>query len=123
MNTRLFFVGSVLLCVSSAVLAGAGVPMMDQPYSLDLGTHSNTGPEFLVVPPQVVTWRGVHWIRVQLKDVSLGTKSYIVLRSVLDGQVQTLDGPTLADWAQVSAAFHGDSVELELHVAPGESDI
>ncbi len=114
---------AALLVRTSVLMANAPVPMALEAYHLDLGTHDNTGDRFIVVPPVVVTRPGVHWMRVHFSEVELGAASYVVLSSVLDGQEQILDAPTLAAWSYGSAAFHGDSVQVELHVAPGDKGV
>ncbi len=116
-------VATMIVLAPIAAFGQAPVPMAEEPFSADLGAHENSTTEFLVIPAVQVSRPGVHWLRVHLKDVHLGERSFVVLRSVLDGEEQALDAETLAAWSHVSAAFHGDAVEVELHVAPGESNI
>ncbi|MEK7650573.1 MAG: trypsin-like serine protease [Patescibacteria group bacterium] len=53
----------------------------------------------------------------------MGKRSYIILRSLQTLEEQKLDSTALALWANASAFFKGDAVEIELHVAPGEQGI
>ncbi len=60
------------------------------------------------------------WLRLQFGDVSLGNSSYLTIRSLKDGAVQTLNARTIAEWQFTSAYFNGDAVEVTLYVAPGD---
>jgi hypothetical protein len=65
---------------------------------------------------------GVPWLRLHFDDYDLGTQSFIRITSPVDGAQQVLDADSLAQWDNSSAFFNGDTVEVELYVAPGETD-
>lgn len=124
MNTRTWLTIAVLLgAMVSLAEAQSPVPMVDEPYELDFGTQDNDTMEFKILPPKIVSRPGAAWMRVALQDTKLGERSFIVLTSVQDGQEQILDTPTLAVWSFMSGEFMGESVQIELHVAPAETGI
>lgn len=63
---------------------------------------------------------GAPWLRVVFGDCALGDSSRILLRSSWNQDWQQLDARALADWANTSAVFNGDRVEVKLLVAPGD---
>src|SRR5262245_6140014 len=103
---------TVIFGTTIYVQAQTPVPTVKEPYELDLGTHDNDTMEFKVLPAEVVSRPGTAWMRVALQGANLGVKSFVVLTSLLDGQQQVLDAPTLAAWSSVSAAFMGDAVQI-----------
>jgi hypothetical protein len=66
---------------------------------------------------------GVPWLRLHLDDYNLSEQSFVRITSLADGAVQILDADSLGDWYGRSAFFNGDAVEVELYVAPGETDV
>lgn len=119
----LFLLLVISIIQAQRALAQPAVSMVDEPYRLESGIQSNNGEGFVIVSLGVVHSPQPGWMRVRFEDSNLGEMSYIVLKSMPDAQQQTFDGPTLAVWSNVSAAFRGDVVEVVLHVAPGEKGI
>jgi V8-like Glu-specific endopeptidase len=101
----------------------APIPHHIEPYFLDSGEHEGVEEKTVLLFKETVQVLGVPWLRLQFSDYNLGEKSYIVITSLLDGSSQRLDARTLDVWQGSSAYFNGDAVELELHVAPGETGI
>lgn len=66
---------------------------------------------------------GAPTMRIHFGNYELGRSSFVTLTSVADDAVQRLDARTLPDSYDWSAAFVGDSVEVELHVAPGDAGV
>ncbi len=64
---------------------------------------------------------GASAIRLHIGEYDLGRSSYVTLKSVADDAVQRLDARTIPDSYNWSATFNGDSVEVELHVGPGDT--
>ena len=62
-------------------------------------------------------------IRVHFEDVSLGSKSYVIIRSRKDGAEQRLDAISMAQWRNKSAVFNGASVDVSLYAMPGDRGI
>lgn len=71
----------------------------------------------------VFTQEHAPWMRLHLSDFNLGNGSYIILRSLRDGGQQRLDSISIEDWQHATAIFNGDSVMLELHVAPQDKNV
>lgn len=69
------------------------------------------------------TSSGAATIRIRIGDYHLGRSSYLMLTSVEDEAQQRLDTRGLADSYNWSAIFIGDSVDVELHVAPGDTGV
>jgi V8-like Glu-specific endopeptidase len=63
------------------------------------------------------------WLRLQIGDFNLGKESYLILRSLQGKGQQRFNAQTLMEWGKSSAYFNGEAVEVELHIAPGETDI
>jgi len=72
---------------------------------------------------QTVQVNGVPWLQLHFGTYNLGSNSYLVITSVLDGAQQILTDSSLPQWGNRSAYFNGDTVELALHVATDETDI
>jgi len=66
---------------------------------------------------------GASWIRIQMGHYNLGGRSYVQFAGQKDGAVQKHTARTLPPWNDWSAFFNGDSVDVTLHVAPGERGI
>ena len=62
-------------------------------------------------------------MRVHFSDYNLGRGSSVVLTSMKDQRSQRLEAGSMAEWNRTSAIFNGNTVKVELHAAPGESDI
>jgi len=115
------------------VLAGAGalplwaqpapIPHHLEPYRLESGAHKALKAETALLFRETVQVSGVPWLRLHFDDYDLGTQSFIRITSLADGAQQVLDADSLAQWYNSSAFFNGDSVEVELYVAPGETDV
>lgn len=101
----------------------APIPHHREPYHLDSGEHEGLAAETISVFRKVIQVEGVPWLRLHFSNYNLGTRSYITITSELDGSQQRLDAKTMAEWQDSSAYFNGDTVEIELHVAPGEKGI
>ncbi len=100
-------------------------PRHVQPYPLHTGIHalSTDAAATANVYQDVVTSPGAIWMRLHFADHNLGRESYITITSSLDGDHQRLDTRSMAPWGNASAFFKGDTVEIELHVAPGDSGV
>ena len=62
-------------------------------------------------------------VRVEVTRAALGRASKVRFVSVKDGQSQTLDQAQLEMWSWKSALFNGDTVRLEVILAPGDRDV
>jgi len=67
------------------------------------------------------------WLRLEFGDVVLpgnftdDTAAYIVVTSAADGAFQILDARSIDEWSSTSAYFNGNSVYVDVYVAPGSA--
>jgi hypothetical protein len=95
-----------------------------QQYALELNSRSSsTNKPDSASLSSVVQIGNAPWLRLHIGDYDLGSRSYITITSMLDGGQQRLDGKSLMRWRKNSAFFNGDSVKVELHVAPSEKEV
>ncbi len=94
------------------------------PYALDSGLCRNPAPvEVLAFSGVVQAPEAPLTVRLHFSAYNLGNGSCLLLTSLTDGGQQRLTAKTLPQWSHTSAIFNGDSVLVELYVAPGEADI
>lgn len=123
---RMLPLWAALLVNSSALLARQPEMSFDYyqiPYSQDWGVHRNEGNTEVVAYTKVLFFQDALLMRAHFGAFHLGKQSYVVLTSLKDQQSQRLDAVSMAEWNQTSAIFNGNTVKVELHVAPGESDV
>ncbi len=92
-------------------------------YTQDWGVHGNLGDTAAVAYTNILFFPTAPVMRVHFSDYNLGRGSSVVLTSMKDQQSQRLEAGSMAEWNRTSAIFNGNTVKVELHVAPGESDI
>lgn len=116
---------SLLVAVPIVALAGLARPELQwvQPVSLASGQIANPGTEPKVQLLGVATAPGASRVRVILRAPALSGASRVRFTSLKDEQSQTLDAAQLAEWSLMSALFNGESVRVEVLVAPGDADV
>ncbi len=97
-------------------------PAVLTPYPMHSGVHDG-GADWTLAYQDVVHVTDADWVRVYFEDFDLGEASYILLRSLRDDAEQRLDARTIRGWMGSSAFFNGDTVEIELYVAPRERGV
>jgi Trypsin-like peptidase domain len=90
---------------------------------LDSGVRSGSGETFTEIRLGEVSAAGSPWLRLVFDDTHLGEASYVVLRSVANGDQQRLDARSLAEWNHASGVFVGDRVTATLHLSPVDHDV
>jgi V8-like Glu-specific endopeptidase len=95
----------------------------DQPVAMHSGMHDGAGEQFRMAFRQNVHVPGTPWMQLRVADYDLGHASFITLTALADGGWQQLDAQTLPQWENATAVFNGDTVQVELHVAPGDSGV
>lgn len=93
------------------------------PYYVHSGPVMNTGRDVDMVFATVVTVENAAWLRLHFSDVALSgdpaaNGAYLRITSTLDGASQYLNGESIAQWANTSAYFNGDTVLVELYAHP-----
>jgi len=87
------------------------------------GVYSGVGQEVETSVTESFSYGGIPWLRLYFGECNLGENSYLVVTSDLDGSEQTINAAELANWGNTSAYFNGDTVTVELVIAPGDDDI
>jgi len=113
----------VALGPAAAIGSGQSEPLESQsyPYAFDSGWQQpapgSTGES--VLTSTTVLLQGARWVRLRFQAVQLAPGAKLRIASLIDGAVQELDGVDAQRWAQTSAYFNGDGVQLELVAQPG----
>ncbi len=113
----------LLLCGASAMSQINVIQVRDDAYSLASEVIDNQTSEPTAVFVGTVDSPGASAIRLHIGDYNLGRSSYVTLTSVTDDAVQRLDAKTIPSSYNWSVTFNGDSVEVELHVGPGDTGV
>jgi len=58
------------------------------------------------------------WLRLKFNEYQLTSGSYIRITSLEDGSTQRFDAESLQQWYLKSAFFNGDTLKIELYIAP-----
>jgi len=100
-------------------------PYHHEVYDLDSGVHSSRpgALETEVVFEASIKSPGAAWMRLLFSGVELGRASHISVHSLLDGDFIVMDGDAVRDYDNATCFFNGDTVHLQLHVAPGDSGV
>ena len=94
-------------------------------HALDTGVHSSRSGDAAtrLAYSTVITVPGAPWLRLNFSGAALGRGSFLTVSSLYDGARQRLDASALAQWRNTSACFNGDTVKVELNVAPGDFNV
>lgn len=101
----------------------AEVPFHIETYALASGAHDGAGGEVARPFRREIRIAGAQWLQIIFASHELGRGSWVSIRSLRDGDVQTLDARSMPEWRSHSGYFNGDTVEIALHVAPGDSGV
>ncbi len=101
----------------------APVPFHQEPYQVEFQAEENLSSQEQVQFKQIVEAADAPWLQIVFTDYNLGQNSFLTITSLQDGGQQKLDANSMAQWQGKSAYFNGAAVEIELHVAPGDSGI
>jgi len=93
-----------------------------QTIEVDSGVHQGTGTLYIGFE-DTVTITDTPLLRLHFSDYNLGSASSITITSMSDNAIQRLDSSTIEQWEDSSAYFNGDSVKIQLAVAPGDTDV
>ena len=113
----------MLFFLAPVYTAAKTLPSSRQAYTLDSGIHDGVVDGFKITFKQIVHLEGARWLRLHFGSYHLGKKSYVTITSLKDGALQRFNEQSLGDYNNSSAYFNGDSVEVKLHVAHGETGI
>ena len=94
-----------------------------QVYDLELGSPTLTPAAQETIVRSTVRVQEAKWLRLQVGEFNLGKESFLLLTSLQDQGRQRLTAQTLAEWGRSSAYFNGEAVNIELHIAAGETGV
>ena len=78
---------------------------------------------YLVLQENVSTTDHAPWMQLVFGDVNLGENSYLVITSDFDQDKQFFNNQSIEEWMYHSAFFKGESVTIQLYVAPGDENV
>ena len=99
----------------------APIPFIIQPSTIESGSH-NGGVQEAAVFSETIQVPGATWLQVTFANYNLGSQSYILVKSILDGAEQKLTTESIQNWT-TTAAFNGDTLNVDLYVHPNDSDV
>lgn len=102
----------------------APVPFHVEARTIQSGRHTAAGVDGTQAAfSTLVQSLDAPWLQIQFGETELGRDSYLRLTALRDGAVQELDAETLAAWNNRSAMFNGDTIKIELMVAPEDTGV
>ena len=97
-----------------------------QTYEFESETYDGNGiegasqTEYLV---GTIEMQNAPWVQLRFSKVHLGSESYVIIKSLYDGNWQKLDAVTMEQWNNYSAFFNGSGVEIKLFVGQMDQDV
>jgi len=113
----------VLACALPVSAESERTTFHKEPYPFTLRASDEMPTRTEQILREMVDVPAAALLRIHFGDHNLGADSYVTLTSLQDGGYQVLNAETLAQWSNSSAIFNGNRVTVELHAAPGESDV
>ncbi|MCZ6596071.1 MAG: PKD domain-containing protein [Planctomycetota bacterium] len=116
--------GATAMLVALVPLAAAQgrdeVPFAEiQRYSYATGTLENPTGAYRLVHEKVVEVRGAPSLRVFFEEIDVGPDGYLDVVSQSDGEAHRLTSEEILKWRSSSGFFNGDTLVLQLYLAPG----
>ncbi len=138
-----------VMCVASLSAQTAEAPFHKEPVNINFGTHDGIsideldangvkltaiqpspartlafpGATYTVITESINTLDHAPWLQLVFGTVNLGENSYIVITSDFDQDQQFFNSQSIVEWMNHSAFFKGESVIVQLFVAPGDVNI
>ncbi len=130
MNNRKKIIAALTLSAAIALSTGARLlaeHQSDTPgrkeYRIDSGKHKGLTEKSRVAYRDVVVAAEASSLRLHFGDYNLGKNSFIRIASLKDGAQQHLNAKSMANYRRSSAYFNGQSVQVELNVAPADENV
>ena len=101
----------------------APVPFRVEPYLVTPAPMAAEDAESARPFHEEIRIPGATWLQVRFGDYDLGENSYLTVTGIQDGVEQRLTAKTLPQAYGVSAIFNGEGVDVDLHIAPGDSGV
>ena len=127
---RYIFITSVFIVFSNCLAWGnEGLSSEIKKYYLHSGEKSSilddskTGRSYELTFRDTIVIPDAVWLRLLFKHVSLGEKSYIVMKSLKDGDSQRLNKVSMSQWQNSSGIFNGDAIEISLFKAKEDKGV
>jgi V8-like Glu-specific endopeptidase len=87
------------------------------------GAYDNPGTETNVAWSISLHEPDATWLRVEFADCQLGARSFLRITSVSNQRSHRLNATSLAQWSNICGPLKGDTVWVELLVAPGDTGV
>jgi len=122
------FVATLAALVAPATSQVEAPPSFTTPYTVDTGwveIQGVAGDDLKLVESFQVIQAGADWLRVSFDEVILagdplaGNGAELRIYSGKDGALQIMNAFEVERWAQTSAYFNGDTVQVEVWAQPG----
>jgi V8-like Glu-specific endopeptidase len=94
---------------------------VDAPHTSD--TYDNPGTETNLAWSITVHEPDAPWLRVQFGDCQLGEGSYLLITSTSTLLSHRLNAVSLAQWSSICGPLKGDTLWVQLFVAPGDTGV
>lgn len=78
---------------------------------------------YTIIEEHLNTLDHAPWLQLVFGFVNLGENSYLVITSDFDLDQQFFNQQSIEEWMFHSAFFKGESVSVQLYVAPGDNDV
>ena len=101
----------------------APIPSHTEPYFLASSVYDGVSTGTFVAFEREIGVPDTPWLRLRFRDLNLGQRSFVRIRSVKDGGSQRLDAESVRHWRNSTAVFNGDAVTIELHVASDDRGV
>lgn len=92
-------------------------------YQLFSGIQGNETKESVIAFSDLLQVKDAPWIRLHFSDWHFGNNSYLTITSMQDADQQRLDTKSMTNYRNSSVFFNGDTVKVDLHVAPGDQKV
>ncbi|HRQ73404.1 MAG TPA: GC-type dockerin domain-anchored protein [Phycisphaerales bacterium] len=122
MQTECVVVAAMAVCVAAGLARSQ--QSLDLPrgefaeVEVESGPLDNPGDNWASIELGEVAVDGAAWVRLHFDGLTLVGGSRLRVTSLLDGEVQTHDAVSAAEWNLTTAYFNGDRVTVEALLAP-----
>jgi hypothetical protein len=100
--------------------SGAMMPLVQPSLARTIAFPPNS---YIMVEEHLATLDHAPWMQLVFGNVNLGENSYIIITSDFDQDQQFFNNQSIQEWMYNSAMFKGESVTVQLFVAPGDQNI
>jgi hypothetical protein len=149
MIKKSFFLAVLIMGMTQLLAQTAEAPFHYEPVNVNFGIHDGISideldvsgvklPElqpspartiafpissYIIIEEHLNTLDHAPWMQLVFGNVDLGENSYLIITSEFDQDQQFFNNQSIEEWTYHSAFFKGESVMVQLYVAPGDKNI